>query len=302
VVLTNPKRLLETILVVIRIGISGWRYKGWRGVFYPKDLAQRRELEYVSHHFDTIEINGTHYSLQTPASFLHWRDQTPDDFIFSVKGSRYITHLKRLKESETPLANFLASGLLALEQKLGPFLWQLPPNFKFDVDKLEKFFKLLPQTTKEAARMARKHDDRLKDEAWIEAVTNKRLRHCLEVRHESFLVPEFVTLLRRYNVALVFADTAGKWPYAEDLTSDFVYIRLHGDKKLYESGYGKEALEHWATRIKTWHGGGQVKDAKLISDSGANSNTPRDVFVYFDNDIKVRAPADAMALRELLGP
>ena len=147
----------------IHIGISGWRYKGWRGVFYPEKLPQRRELEFASRRFDTIELNGSFYSLQRPQSFLRWHAETPQDFTFAIKGSRYITHMLRLRNVERPLANFFAQGLLHFGAKLGPILWQLPPNFTFDPERLEQFFALLPRTLKQAAELARNHDDRLKD-------------------------------------------------------------------------------------------------------------------------------------------
>lgn len=285
----------------IRIGISGWVYPRWRGTFYPKDLPHRRELEFASRAFRSIEINGTHYSLQSPKSFRKWHDETPDDFVFSVKGTRFITHIRRLRDVEKPLANFFASGVLALEKKLGPFLWQLPPSFRFDAGRIDHFLSLLPRTTTSAARLARRHDSHLRHRAWCRPGPNRRLRHCLEVRHGSFMTPGFFQILRRHRVAFVFADTAGKWPYAEDLTGDFVYIRLHGDKKLYVSGYTPRALKRWAERIGQWAKGGQPRDARLISSLKPRPRKSRDVFVYFDNDAKVKAPPNARDLSKLPG-
>jgi len=250
----------------IRIGISGWRYEPWRGAFYPADLVQDDELAYASRKLSTIEINGSFYSLQRPEYYARWRDETPPGFVFSVKGGRYITHMKRLREIEAPLANFYASGMTELGDKLGPFLWQFPPNFAFDRERLATFFELLPRDT---ATLGVRRPDR-------------KLRHAIEIRHRSFETPEFVELLREHDVAFVVADTAGRWPLTEDVTSDFVYVRLHGDKKLYESGYTIAALERWAARILEW-------------------SAARDVFVYFDNDIKVKAPRDAMRLADMLG-
>lgn len=285
---------------MIYIGISGWTYAPWRGVFYPDDLVQKKELSYASRQFPSIEINGTHYSLQRPKSFLHWYDETPEGFLFSVKGSRYITHMKRLKDIDTPLANFFASGVLALREKLGPFLWQFPPNFQFDAQVLEAFFAKLPRTTNAALRLAKGHN-MVADRVWLESAPDRPLRHCIEIRHQSFMVPEFFALLRRHDIAFVFADTAGKWPYVEDLTSDFVYLRLHGDEELYVSGYSDSALDRWAKRIHRWSQGGQIQKAKLItSRREAPSAESRDVYVYFDNDVKVRAPADAKELRRKL--
>lgn len=285
---------------MIYIGISGWTYAPWRGVFYPDDLVQKKELSYASRQFPSIEINGTHYSLQRPKSFLHWYDETPEGFLFSVKGSRYITHMKRLKDIDTPLANFFASGVLALREKLGPYLWQFPPNFQFDAPVLEAFFAKLPRTINAALGLAKRHN-MVADRVWLERAPDRPLRHCIEIRHQSFMVPEFFALLRRHHIAFVFADTAGKWPYVEDLTSDFVYLRLHGDEELYVSGYSDSALDRWAKRIDRWSQGGQIQKAKLItSRKKAPPAESRDVYVYFDNDVKVRAPADAKELRRKL--
>jgi uncharacterized protein YecE (DUF72 family) len=283
----------------VRIGISGWRYAGWRGSFYPKGLRQRDELAYASRHFDTIEINGTHYSLQRRESFARWRDETPEDFVFSVKGSRFITHMKQLRDIETPLANFFASGVLRLEEKLGPFLWQFSPRFRFDAERFDRFLTLLPRDSAAAAVLAEHHDHRLTGRAWTKTERRRRLRHAVEIRHPSFLDPTFVRLLRRHNVALVFAD-AVDWPYAEDVTADFLYLRLHGSEELYASGYDDAALDRWAARIRYWSQGGQPEDAKLIDPDTRPRRHARDVYVYFDNDAKVRAPIDAQALRQRL--
>lgn len=284
----------------VRIGISGWRYKGWRGVFYPPKLTQKRELEFASREFATIEINGSFYSLQRPESFTRWRDETPDDFAFSVKGSRYITHLRRLREIRQPLANFFAQGLLALEEKLGPILWQFPPNFQFEPERFEAFFKLLPRSTGAAARLARKHDEWMNERSLTRAGHDRALRHCVEIRNESFAVPEFVDLLREHGIGLVVADTV-EWPLLMDVTSDFVYCRLHGSEQLYASGYTEAALKKWATRVSAWARGGDSPDGKFAEPERSAPRQPRDVYVYFDNDAKVRAPADARSLRELVG-
>lgn len=284
----------------IRIGISGWRYKGWRGVFYPKGLPQRRELEYAAGAFRSVEINGTFYSLQRPEHFAAWAAATPDDFVFAVKGPRYITHMKRLKDVETPLANFFAPGMFRLGHKLGPILWQLPPSFRFDAQKLEHFFKLLPRDTQKAALLARRNDKWLTKRADVRPGTKFKLRHALEIRHESFRVPEFIHLLRKYDVALVCADTV-EWPRLMDLTSDFVYVRLHGSEVLYASGYGKKDIEAWAHRVAAWATGKEPADAERVIAEPAPKRTARDVFLYFDNDAKVRAPYDAEALVTRVG-
>jgi uncharacterized protein YecE (DUF72 family) len=285
----------------ISIGISGWRYAPWRGAFYPEDLVQRRELAYASRAFPTIEINGTFYSLQRPERFGAWYSDTPAGFRFAVKGSRFITHMKRLRGVARPLANFFASGLFALRDKLGPLLWQLPPNLRYDRDQLDAFFTLLPRTTADALALARRRDARVKGRTRLAIDKSRRLRHAVEVRHESFVDPSFVALLRRHRIALVVADTAGKWPYCEDVTADFVYIRLHGDQEIYASGYGEEALDRWAARIEAWSGGSEPPDARRISEQPPPARTRRDVYCYFDNDAKVRAPFDALRLIEKLG-
>ena len=268
--------------MTVRVGISGWRYRPWRGSFYPKGLPQRRELEFVADRLRTVEINGSFYSLQRPESYRSWYAQTPPGFVFAVKGGRFITHMKKLAGVDTPLANFFASGVLALGDKLGPVLWQLPPNLGYDPDRLAAFFERLPRSTAEAARLAGQHDERLDGRALTEAGEDRPLRHALEVRHDSFRDPAFTDLLRAHDIAVVVADTAGRWPLIEEVTADFVYVRLHGDAELYVSGYDDAALDAWAARIRRWDEAG------------------RDVYVYFDNDVKVRAPVDAMALADRL--
>ncbi len=274
----------------IRIGISGWNYKPWRGVFYPPRLAHKRELEYAASIFQSIEINGTFYSLQRPSSFERWAKETPEDFVFAIKGSRFITHMLKLRNVEVPLANFLASGLFKLGPKLGPILWQFPPNFRFNPQVLEAFFQLLPKNTLEAGVLAREHDARLKVRAFTDVEVNQPLRYAMEIRHESFVTPEFIALLRKYQVALVCADTV-EWPLLMDVTADFVYCRLHGSKELYASGYGPKALDRWAARVAAWAQGREVDDGKRASSEAAPALAGRDVYVYFDNDAKVRAPA-----------
>ncbi|MBJ2154362.1 DUF72 domain-containing protein [Variovorax sp. IB41] len=284
----------------LRIGISGWRYAPWRGRFYPPGLAQRRELEFASRMLPTIEINGSFYSLQRPESYRRWHDEAPEDFVFAVKGSRYITHMLQLKDVHQALANFFASGVLALGHKMGPVLWQLPPRMRYDPERLEAFLSLLPRDARSVRALASGHDERVEGRALLQPVRGLRIRHALEVRHRSFIDPDFIALLRRHEVALVVADTAGRWPLIEDLTADFVYLRLHGDKELYASGYGNAALDRWAARIEAWRRGRQPADAKLASPQAARRGA-RDVFCYFDNDSKVHAPYDAANLAARLG-
>ena len=289
-------------MATIRIGISGWRYAPWRGPFYPADLPQRAELEYASHRFPTIEINGSFYSLQRPESYAQWYAETPEDFVFSVKGGRYITHMRRLLDIEQPLANFLASGVFNLREKLGPILWQFPPNFRYDRERLEHFFRLLPRDTQAACSLARRRAAWMKGRVRLAIDAQRPLRHAIEVRHESFLDPSFVGLLREHRIALVIAETAGHWPMAQDVTADFIYMRLHGDKELYRSGYSDRALSRWARRIAAWHAGGEPADAQRVSAGRPPSRKARDVFCYFDNtDVKLRAPIDAQTLMRKLG-
>ena len=285
----------------IRIGISGWRYEPWRGVFYPKKLPHRRELEFASRAFPTIEINGSFYSLQNPASYQTWYDETPPGFVFSIKGGRYITHLLRLRNCDKAMANFFASGIFNLREKIGPFLWQFPPQFRYDEERFENFFRMLPRDLESALKLARKRDARMTGRARLGIDGNRPLRHAVEIRHESFVDPAFVAQLRRHRIALVVADTAGKWPLYEDLTTDFIYIRLHGDAKLYVSGYTDAALERWAQRIRAWANGAEPADAKRMSAKPPPARRSRDVYCYFDNDVKVRAPIDAHNLMRKLG-
>ena len=267
---------------MIRIGISGWRYDPWRGVFYPEGMPHRRELEFCGRHFPTVEINGSFYSLQRPEYYEQWYRETPEGFVFAVKGSRYITHMLRLTKIEKPLANFFASGILNLREKLGPFLWQFPPMFRYNEQRLARFFDLLPRTTAEALSLARKRDARMIGRSRLAIDADRPLRHALEIRHPSFMTAEFTRLLRKHDIGLVVADTAGKWPKMFHVTSDFVYVRLHGDIQIYTSGYSDKALDSWARRIRAWDKAG------------------RDVYVYFDNDVKVKAPFDALNLMRKL--
>lgn len=279
----------------VRIGISGWVYEPWRGVFYPERLPQKKELAYAAEAFPTIEINGTFYSLQRPASFEKWAKETPEDFVFSVKATRHITHVQRLRYVEIPLANFFASGILKLGKKLGPILWQFPPSFKFDRELIESFFALLPRDTMQAAMLARSHDTWMKERTFTEQAEKMPVRHAMEIRHKSFVTPEFVELLRKYHVAMVCADTV-EWPRLMDVTSDFVYCRLHGSEVLYASGYSDPALDEWAARIAEWARGGEVATNEKAASVHAVARERRDVYVYFDNDTKVRAPFDALNL------
>ena len=267
---------------MIRIGISGWRYDPWRGVFYPEGMPHRRELEFCGRHFPTVEINGSFYSLQRPEYYDEWYRETPQGFLFAVKGSRYITHMLRLTKIEKPLANFFASGILNLREKLGPFLWQFPPMFRYNEQRLARFFDLVPRTTAAALSLARKRDARMIGRSRLAIDADRPIRHALEIRHPSFMTAEFVRLLRKHDIGLVVADTAGKWPKMLHVTSDFVYVRLHGDVKIYTSGYSDKALDSWARRIRAWDKAG------------------RDVYVYFDNDVKVKAPFDALNLMRKL--
>ncbi len=275
----------------VRIGVSGWLYPPWRGAFYPPKLPQRKELGYIGDVFDTVEINSTFYRLQSADSFKRWRDAVPPGFLFSVKGSRFITHMLRLRDCRPALANFFASGLLRLGPKLGPVLWQLPPNFKFDRDLIARFLDQLPDDTTAAANLAREHLQRKKS-TWTRTDKRRPIRHALEIRHESFLAPAFIDLLRARNVALVCADTVD-WPKLMDLTADFAYCRLHGSSELYFSNYGPRALAGWAKRFVAWSVGDDPPGKHVAR---RNPGRPRDVFVYFDNTAKIHAPENALDL------
>ena len=266
------------------VGISGYDYKPWRGRFYPDEQPARRWLEYASRRFNSIELNGTFYSLKSPAVFERWAAEVPDrGFVFAIKGGRFITHNLKLRNADESLGNFFASGVLALGRKTGPFLWQLPGTYRFDAERLSGFLRLLPRDAREGEDVARRHDHRLRRGALVEASAPVRFRHAFEVRHPSYFHEEFYALLREHGCAFVIADTAGKFPYAEEVTADFVYVRLHGSEELYASGYTDAELDWWAEKIAEWRA------------------PARDIYVYFDNDAKVHAPFDAMRLAERLG-
>jgi len=258
----------------IRIGLSGWRYPPWRGTFYPRWLPQRRELEYASRRVSTIEINGSFYSLQRPEFYARWRDETPDGFVFAVKGPRFVTHMLKLRNCEQAVANFFASGIANLGDKLGPILWQFAPTKKFDPDDFGAFLELLPE----------KQD-------------GVRLRHAVEVRNDSFVVPEFAALLRKHDVAVVYADHE-KYPAIADVTGDFVYARLQTGSDDIPTCYSEKALDEWAARAKLWAEGKAPDDLPLADPSTHAEVKPRDVFVYFITSGKVRAPHGAMAFME----
>ena len=266
------------------IGISGYNYAGWRGAFYPPELRTKDWLRYASRKFNSIELNGTFYSLKSPPVFERWVAETPDDFVFAVKGSRFITHNLKLARAESALANFYASGVLALGRKTGPFLWQLPGTYRFDRERIERFLALLPRDSEAAARLARHHDARLPRGALVEASAAVPYRHALEVRHPTYFTDAFFDLLRAHDVAFVIADTAGKFPYAEAITADFVYVRLHGSRALYASDYTDAELDAWAARIIAW----------MHPEEGRG----RDTYVYFDNDAHAHAPHDAIRLAQ----
>lgn len=283
---------------MIRIGVSGWTYPPWRGNFYPKGLRQKDELAYAASTFNALEVNGTFYGLQTPQSFQSWAAATPNDFAFAVKGSRFITHILRLRDAETALANFFASGPLALHHKLGPILWQFPPNFQFDAKRFDDFFALLPHDAEAASQLARGHDNRLRAPPYLDASGITKVRHAIEIRHESFRDPAFIALLRKHNIALVCADTV-KWPLLMDLTADHVYCRLHGSTELYRSGYSDAEIERWARRAEAWAEGRPMTDGNFVV-APLDDGRPRDVFLFFDNTDKLQAPINAKALMRRL--
>jgi len=269
---------------VIRVGISGWTYEPWRGTFYPAGLPVRRQLAYVAERMTSVEVNGSFYGLLRPSSYARWLTEvdpvTTPDFVFAIKGSRFITHMLKLAEPTVALANFYASGVLALGERTGPFLWQLPATFRYDEARLAGFLEVLPRTAAEAAALAAQHDARLSGDRALTTppAPDLPLRHAFEVRHESFRDPSFSALLRRHDVALVLSDNPGTWPVFDEVTAPFAYVRLHGHEQLYASGYDEAALDAWAAKVRGW------------AEAGL------DVYVYCDNDAKVRAPYDAMGL------
>ena len=262
---------------MIRVGIGGWVFKPWRGEFYPKGLPQARELEHASRKLSTIEINATFYRTQKPDSFRKWAAETPDDFVFALKGPQFATNRRVLAEAGESIERFFASGVLELKSKLGPVLWQMAPTKKFDPADFAAFLALLPR--------------RLGDQT---------IRHAVEVRHESFLVPAFIELLRKFAVAVVVVESE-KHPVIADVTGDFVYARLQRTSEAEKTGYPPRALDLWAKRARLWAGGGAPEDlATIAGRPPTQENGPRDVFIYMISGAKVRAPAAAMALIERL--
>ena len=269
----------------IRVGTSGWIYDHWKERFYPRGLSSRRWLAYLAERLPTVEVNGTFYSLTRPSACDAWRAAVPEGFLFALKGSRYITHMLKLRNFRAPLANFFASGILRLGAHIGPILWQLPPQLPFDGAKAEAFFSALPDDVRSAERWARRHDERTTGRAALTAPDgrDRPLRYAVEIRHESWLSDEALSLLSRFDVALVAADTAGKHPLSLQRTSrHLAYVRLHGARRLYEGAYTADELRTWAEHCRRW------------GRSGA------EVFVYFDNDRDAQAAHDAIALQALL--
>jgi uncharacterized protein YecE (DUF72 family) len=256
----------------IRVGIGGWTFEPWRGVFYPKGLAQKRELEYASRQLTTIEINGTFYGSQKPATFAKWHDETPDDFVFSLKAPRFATHRRALVEARDSVERFLASGVLELKNKLGPINWQFPTTKQFDPDDFAGFLELLPAQADGHA-----------------------LRHAVEVRHESFCDESFVALARKHNVAIVVAGDS-KYPQIADPTAPFVYARIMGTEEANPLGYAKKALDQWIGRAQEWAEGGTPEDLDTYGRAAAKKE--RDVYIYVISGHKAYNPAAAMALIE----
>lgn len=279
----------------VRTGIAGWVFEGWRkGAFYPEGLPQKQELAYASKALTTIEINSTFYSHQKATSFQSWAEQTPEDFVFPVKGHQLVTHVKRLKDVETVLANFFASGPLALGTRLGPFVWQLPPNLKFDPERIETFLSLLPKTPDHLVALAQQHDEKTKY-PFLDMTGIRSVRHAIEVRNKSFADPAFIEMMRAHNVALVVADTED-WP-TMDPTADFIYCRLQGAPG--SDHYEATDIDRWAGRVAAWRDGKPMTDGALLA-AAETAPKPRDVYVHFVSTDKVHAPRNALALAERL--
>jgi uncharacterized protein YecE (DUF72 family) len=260
----------------IRVGIGGWTFAPWRGVFFPDGLAHAKELAFAAGKLTAIEVNGTYYSSQAPATFAKWAKETPDGFVFSLKASRFCTNRKVLADAGPSVEKFLSSGIVELGDKLGPILWQFMPTKTFDPADFGAFLALLPDRQ-----------------------SGLRLRHAIEVRHESFLTPAFVNLARDAGVAIGFADTP-KYPAIADLTADFVYARLQDAQEEVETGYDAEALDHWAVTAHGWAAGRAPEGLSYVDAAKAADGAARDVFVFMINGAKVRAPAAAMGLLERL--
>jgi uncharacterized protein YecE (DUF72 family) len=258
----------------IRVGVGGWTFAPWRGVFYPDDLSQKAELNYMSRRLSAIEINSTYYGSQKPATWRKWADETPDSFVFTLKGSRFTTNRRVLAEAGESIGRFLDQGLTELGPKLGPILWQFASTKKFDEPDFEAFLDLLPKT----------HD-------------GLALRHCVEVRNDSFCTPAFAALLRKHGVAVVFADHSA-YPALADVTGDFVYARLQTGSDDVETAYTPDELEGWAKRLVTWAEGGRPADLQAADPAHKPDGKPRDVFAFIIHEGKLRAPAGAMALIE----
>lgn len=260
----------------IRVGIGGWTYEPWRGAFYPQGLAQKRELEFASRKLNSIEINGTFYGTQRATSFEKWHDETPEHFVFSLKAPRFATHRRVLAEAGDSIERFFASGVLALKDKLGPINWQFAPTKQFDAEDFDAFLRLLPKK-----------------------VEGRAIRHAVEVRHESFRHPEFVSLLREHGVAVV-VDGDSHYPQIADVTAPFVYARIMGTVETEALGYSDEALDAWASRAKTW-AAGEAPDGLATVARSANKPAPRDVYLYVISGYKAHNPAAAMALFARIG-
>ena len=262
----------------IRVGIGGWDYAPWRETFYPSEVPKTRQLEFASRHVTAIEVNGTFYRLQTPSTFAKWRDETPDDFVFSIKASRFIMNRRALATAGESMERFIGSGLVELKDKLGPILWQLAPTMQFDAEDLEGFLKLLPPE-----------------------LAGRRLRHALEVRHDSFETEAFIDLARRYDIATVLADSK-KYPSIADATADFIYARLMSSVSSQPEGYDRKVLSAWTQRAVTWAAGEEPDDLpRVAKPKSTASGSMRDVFLYVINGAKERAPAAAMKMLEFLG-
>src|SRR5262245_22255563 len=259
----------------IYVGVGGWTFEPWRGVFYPKGLAHAKELAYAATHLTSIEINGTFYRTQSPATFRKWASEVPDGFVFSVKGPRFVVQRSALAEAGESIDRFLASGVLELGDRLGPILWQFAPTKKFNPDDFAAFLARLPQT-----------------------LDGRKIRHVVEVRHASFKTPEFIALLKKFSIPVVFSEHA-TYPAIADVTGDFIYARLQKGEDSMDTGYPPKALDAWAGSVRAWSAGGEP-DLPRIDASSPPPAQPRDVFVYFIHEGKVRAPAAAMALIERL--
>lgn len=284
----------------MRIGTSGWAYDSWRKDFFPAKTPRSEFLAYASRVFNSIEIDSTFYGTQPVSRYQNWYESTPDGFLFAIKGSRYITHMLKLKNCEHAVGNFFASGVLALREKLGPVLWQFSAKMPLDFDRFETFAKMLPRDLNEARELGLRHDKKLRRKPYLTVKENLPLRHAFELRNDKFFDKDFLVMLREYNIATVMASTAEKWPLFTDVTANFIYVRMHGEHQLYSGSYNQKTLDKWKHHISFWQKGCTPPELKHYLPAAPDKRL-RPIFMYFDNTEKAQAPVDALRFMKMMG-